>query len=97
VSQAWNRLSTTAKDVHSAELTIEPIVKNNSNDLDSAEHGKLLMLKKLVFVVVSDMRLVLGCVKHVLELSTLPHEIILLVKVVQEIKQILLEVIVIDD
>lgn len=48
---------------------------------------KLLQLKRIVLVVVHDLETIFQALKQVLDSSSLPQEIIQLVKVVKEVKQ----------
>eukprot|EP01119_Soliformovum_irregulare_P015569 TRINITY_DN4391_c0_g1_i1.p1 TRINITY_DN4391_c0_g1~~TRINITY_DN4391_c0_g1_i1.p1 ORF type:complete len:851 (-),score=304.76 TRINITY_DN4391_c0_g1_i1:63-2363(-) len=56
-------------------------------DRGTIEGDRLQSLKRIVLVVISDLRLALVALKSVLETSSLPQEIIQLVKVIKELKQ----------
>lgn len=63
----------------------------SSSTSTSDDDKKLLTLKKVARTVVSDFLNVCAALQQVIETSTLPQEIILLVKVVQELKTLLVD------
>jgi hypothetical protein len=53
---------------------------------DRDENDRFGTMQKIVMVVVNDLKLIISCIQQVIEKSTLPLEIIRLVKVIQTFK-----------